>query len=70
MYYFRCSAPLTTVAGLEALGITITDACTADATGGYLYQQTSAGTCPLLLQELILSLMPAVTRLLLTNDQC
>ena len=26
-------APLTTVAALEALGITITDACTADATG-------------------------------------
>ena len=53
-------APLTTVAALEALGITITDACTADATWLLLFkQQTSTGTCPLV-----------VTRTYTITDAC
>ena len=52
-------APLTTVTALEALGITITDACTADATLTVTSTNTSTGTCPLV-----------VTRTYTITDAC
>jgi hypothetical protein len=52
-------AALTTVAALEALGITITDACTADANLVVTSSQTSTGTCPLV-----------ITRTYVITDAC
>ena len=52
-------APLTTVAELEALGITITDACTPDANLVVTSSQTSTGTCPLV-----------ITRTYVITDAC
>ena len=51
-------APLTTVALLEA-GVTITDACTADANLVVTSSQTSSGTCPLV-----------ITRTYVITDAC
>ena len=42
-------AAQTTVAGLEGLGITIADNCTADADLVVTFTETSAGTCPLVI---------------------
>ena len=42
-------AAVATVAALELLGITVTDACTADAALVVTSAQTSAGTCPLVI---------------------
>src|SRR6185369_12950145 len=52
-------APLTTVALLEAQGVTITDACTADASLTVSSSQTSSGTCPLV-----------ITRTYVITDAC
>jgi hypothetical protein len=52
-------AALTTVAALEALGVTITDACTADANLVVTSSQTSTGTCPLV-----------ITRTYVITDAC
>jgi hypothetical protein len=53
------SAPLTTVAGLEALGITINDACTPDNALTVTSTESSAGTCPVV-----------VTRTYTITDAC
>ena len=50
---------LTTVAELEALGVTITDACTPDANLVVTSSQTSTGTCPLV-----------ITRTYVITDAC
>ena len=52
-------APLTTVALLEAAGVTITDACTADNAVTVSSSQTSSGTCPLV-----------ITRTYVITDAC
>jgi hypothetical protein len=52
-------APLTTVAALETAGLTITDACTADASLTVSSSQTSTGTCPLV-----------ITRTYIITDAC
>src|SRR5678810_1009562 len=52
-------APLTTVTLLEGQGITITDACTADANLVVTSSQTSSGTCPLI-----------ITRTYVITDAC
>ncbi len=42
-------APLTSVGALQALGLTISDACTADADLQVTSRDTYAGTCPIIL---------------------
>ena len=52
-------APATTVAQLEALGLTIADICTADADLVVTYEDAVAGTCPIV-----------ITRTYTVTDEC
>src|SRR5205085_1584196 len=52
-------APVTTVAALEALGLSISDACTADLSLVVTSTTTSTGTCPIV-----------VTRTYIVTDAC
>ena len=52
-------APETTIAGVEALGVTIDDNCTADANLTVTSSETTAGTCPIV-----------VTRTYSITDEC
>src|SRR4029078_9705930 len=55
----NASAAVTTVAALEALGLSISDACTPDAALGVTSSQTVTGTCPIV-----------VTRTYVVTDAC
>ncbi len=53
------TAPVTTVANLEAMGVTIGDNCTTDANLTVTNTETTAGTCPLV-----------ITRTYTVEDEC